>query len=185
MALARIRLIMHRPDLDHLPDTTLPGGYRMQRWRPGDMAHWAAVETAAGEFAGLTDARNRFDQDFGTAPQDLGERCLLLWCGQEAVGTAMAWFGELDGVAMGRLHWVGIIPNYQHRGLAKPLVSSALRAMRRWHTQAYLTTQTTSYRAVQIYLDLGFLPVDSGAEAAEGWRLMRDLLPRPQAIELY
>jgi ribosomal protein S18 acetylase RimI-like enzyme len=43
------------------------------------------------------------------------------------IGTAMAWSAELDGEAQGSLYWLSIIPEYQGKKLAKPLVSTVLK----------------------------------------------------------
>ena len=51
--------------------------------------------------------------------------------------------------------------------------------MKRFHETAYLTTQTTSFRGVAIYLDFGFLPVVEDEESRRGWRMLAELLKQP------
>jgi hypothetical protein len=46
------------------------------------------------------------------------------------------------------------------------------------HQTAYLTTQTTRYRAVNLYLNFSFVPFISTDKAAEGWELIEDVLRR-------
>ena len=58
----------------------------------------------------------------------------------------------------GRIHWVGIIPAFQGQGLSKPLLSAALARLTLDYRRAYLTTETTSYREINLYLSFGFMP---------------------------
>jgi GNAT superfamily N-acetyltransferase len=52
---------------------------------------------------------------------------------------------------------VAILPDYQGRGLSKPLLSQALRRL--WelgHTRAYLTTSAERMVALRLYERFGF-----------------------------
>ena len=110
------------------------------------------------------------------------ERCLLLESDRDGVvGTATAWHNpDFRGMDHGRLHWVAVTPAHQGRGLGRLLVVKALLLMRRWHARAYLTTQTTSWIAIHLYLDLGFVPYLAAPEQAEGWALLRREAPHPR-----
>jgi len=46
------------------------------------------------------------------------------------------------------------------------------------HQKAYLTTQTTSYPAVNLYLSFGFTPYLGAESATEGWVLLEEVLHR-------
>lgn len=89
------------------------------------------------------------------------ERCFFLETDAgRVIGTATAWHHpSFHGARYGRLHWVAIHPEFQGRKLAKPLVGAAMRRLAELHRRAYLTTQTTSWKAVKIYLDFGFEPL--------------------------
>lgn len=76
----------------------------------------------------------------------------------QAIGTASAWYGELNGEEMGRIHWVGIVPEHQGKKLAKPLLTFLLQQLASRHRKAYLKTQTTNLKAINAYLNLGFEP---------------------------
>jgi ribosomal protein S18 acetylase RimI-like enzyme len=84
----------------------------------------------------------------------------LLGPGGEPIGTATAWFdapqsGEEIGV--GRVHWVAIVPEFQGRGLAKPLLDSVLQMLRVCgHTRAVLLTDTRRPAAIALYEKFGF-----------------------------
>ncbi len=204
-----INVVMCRQHLGDLPGNQFPGGFSLRTFLEGDEDTWARIETAAGEFSTIDRAQARFREEFGGHEADLAERCLFLLNPQgRAIGTAMGWYGQgpeeqpqsrgdeapapvfedsaakvSNPHAWGRLHWVGIVPEWQARGLSKPLVAAAMRVLARHHDRAYLTTQTTSYVAVKVYLDFGFEPcvVDEGGR--RGWHLLAEMLRHPALAE--
>jgi len=177
--LKKISLTMVRDHLHGIPSLVCPAGYTIRTFRAGDAEHWARVEALAGEFPSRDEALREFEEEFGSRWRELEDRCFLLEENEGGViGTAMAWDGDLGGEVRGRVHWVGIVPAHQGRGLAKPLLSTVLERLARDHRSAFLTTQTTSYRAVNLYLNFGFVPYLTSAGDADGWRMMEDILQR-------
>lgn len=173
-------LTMALDDLARVPDLALPAGYQTRAYGAGDERHWARIEREAGEFADDARALARFAAEFGSHTGEMKERCLLLCAADGSpIGTTTAWYGEHGGQVIGRLHWVAIVPAFQGRGLSKPLVAAALARMRQWHDRAYLTTQTTSWIAVKVYLDFGFRPVFDRPDSGEAWALMARVLKHP------
>jgi GNAT superfamily N-acetyltransferase len=170
----------------NLPQFRLPGGFWIRTFRPGDEWDWARVEASAAEFGACAAARDHFEQEFGGKTDELGSRCHFLLTPQgRIIGTATAWYGhDVDHTFRGRLHWVGIEQEYQGRRLAKPLVSAVMNRLARLHRSVYLTTQTTSFKAIKVYLDFGFLPRVNSVEHLRGWKLMADLLKHP-SLERY
>lgn len=172
-------LTMVRPNMLDIPEAAMPEGYSIRTYRAGDEEHWARIEQAAGEFKSAEAALRRFREEFGGYTDAMEQRCLFVTDERgDPIGTTTAWFGELDGRVNGRIHWVAIVPEHQGKKLAKPLLSNALRTMAQFHDKAYLTTQTTSYIAVGMYLKYGFEPVIRTPECADGWKLMERLLGR-------
>jgi ribosomal protein S18 acetylase RimI-like enzyme len=173
-------LTMELDDVARVPVVELPEGFAFSLYAPGDEAAWARIEHQAGEFSDDQKALGHFAKEFGKREQEMRERCLFLRAPDgEAIGTSTAWYGERGGGVIGRLHWVAIVPRFQGRGLAKPLVSAAMALMRGRHASAYLTTQTTSWIAVKIYLDFGFRPVFDRPESGEAWAVMAAVLDHP------
>jgi ribosomal protein S18 acetylase RimI-like enzyme len=176
----RIPLWMLRGDLDDLPRFVCPPDVRLRTFVPGDEANWARVETLAGEFPDSAAALERFEHDYGAHRAELAHRCFLLEDRSgTVVGTATAWYGDFAGMLRGQVAWVGIAPAYQGRKLAKPLLSAVLQRLADDHTSAFLGTQTTSFQAINMYLDFGFVPFPRRATCAEGWALMERVLKRP------
>ena len=123
----------------------------------------------------------RFHKEFGPYLDEMSERCLFIENDQgEAIATTTAWVGDLkgDGELSGRIHWVGVVPEYQGRKLSKPLLSAAMKILARHHSKAYLTSQTTSYQAINMYLNFGFEPYLTEPSCQEAWDLMEETLQR-------
>lgn len=176
---AEIPLTMIRPHLQGIPDVALPAPYRIRSFRPGDEHLWAAIEWRAGEFPSQEQAELHFNREFGKHLDEMQLRCFILEDGPgTAVGTTTAWYNTLRGEPYGRIHWVAIVPEHQGRGLAKPLLSHAMKRLADFHDRAYLTTQTTSWKAIQMYLQFGFEPWVVEESCREGWAMMEELLQR-------
>ncbi|MDF2716699.1 MAG: hypothetical protein K0R28_3624, partial [Paenibacillus sp.] len=135
------------------------------------------IEHAVDEFKSTEAAMRRFTEEFAPHIAEMEKRCLFVIDAQGLpIGTTTAWYGLLNGNRIGRIHWVAVIPEHQGKKLSKPLLSAALRTLAQFHEQAYLTTQTTSYKAVGMYLNYGFEPVMQTPECTEGWKWIGRLL---------
>lgn len=174
----RIRLAMINDNILPCPLVPLPNGYTFRFFRPDDTEIWAQIVSQAGEFPTLEAAAARFSNEFTDHESQLRTRCLVLEADDnQPIGTAMGWYNKdfRDG-HYGRLHWVSIIPPYQGKGLARPLVTHTIHLMKPYHIKAYLTTQTTSYKGIKIYLDYGFRPLIQKKDCLEGWRIVEETL---------
>ena len=177
----RIKLAMVRKDLFNIPQYLLPTGFRIRLFEKGDEANWVRIETSVGEFIDEEAARQRFEKEFGPYLDEMTKRCLFIEDENgHAIATTTAWYGDLTdyGEGIGRIHWVGVVPEYQGRKLSKPLLSEALNLLARHHSKAYLTSQTTSYQAVNMYLNYGFEPYIMHPTCDEAWALMEKTLGR-------
>lgn len=175
----RLRLKMIRNNLKEIPENSLPAGFRFRFFEKGDEKTWARIETKVDEFDNENLALERFNAEFGGYIEEMTERCLFIENEHgEAIATTTAWYGDLRGKVEGRMHWVGVIPEYQGRGLAKPLLSEAMKTLKKYHETAYLTSQTTSYQAINMYLNYGFEPYLVTPTCEEAWTLMEETLKR-------
>lgn len=156
----------------------LPEGYHFRFFQDGDEQIWVKILTLAGEFATKQAATERFQNEFDQVRDHLKERMIFIVTeDNQAVGTAIGWYNEefKDG-CYGRLHWVSIVPEFQGRGLARPLVTKALKIMEEEHRKAYLTTRPRSYKGIKLYLDYGFKPLLTTETCIAGWNLVEELL---------
>ncbi|HZJ56625.1 MAG TPA: GNAT family N-acetyltransferase [Clostridia bacterium] len=176
----RIRMI-HNDIINSDADLALPEGYYFRDFEYGDETIWADIETAAGEFSSKAKALKRFSDEFGGLGTELAGRCFFLYDENHTpIGTSMGWYDkDFQGEEIGRLHWIAIVPGYQGRGLGKPLVAKAIRRIQKSHKRAYLTSQTTSWKAINMYLDFGFRPLYAFDDCPKAWELLADKLKHP------
>jgi len=171
---------MERPTLDDLPDCPLPSGFSTRWFRPGDDKTWIDIHDKAEKHVEISP--EVFSLEFGSDWELLGRRqCYLLDSASQAIATATAWFDDdYHGQPYGRLHWVAVVPEYQGRGLAKPLLKTVLRRMRELgHEKAYLRTSTARPVAVNLYKRFGFVPALRSEEDRAVWQQLNPLLPEP------
>lgn len=161
-------------------DIPLPEGYFIANYKDGDHLLWADIEVAAKEFSSIDKALERFSEyvDF---KQQLQSRCFFLYNSSgEAIGTSMGWYdNNFNGEKLGRLHWVAIKPEYQGRRLGKPMVAMALKRIQQSHDKAYLSSQTTSWKAINMYLDFGFRPLYFSENCKKAWEMLTEKLKHP------
>ena len=170
--------------LEDLPECPLPAGHAIVPYAPGDRAAWIAIERSARELSGEAQGLEVWAKYFAPWEDLLPERMFFVTdpAGEKAA-TATAWWDirrENDGVN-GMLHWVAVRRDVQGRGLAKPLILHTLRRMAELGCRrAVIPTQTTTWLACKVYLDLGFTPIPRNAERCRtGWRIVRTLTEHP------
>jgi len=153
--------------------------FLIRNYKKGEENFWAEVETAAGEFKTEKEALERFEKEFGTYKDEMEDRCFFVVHKESdrVIGTATAWYNnDFRGERYGRVHWVGIHPDFQGRKLAKPLLAAVMICLAKYHNKAYLTSQTTSYKAINMYLDFGFVPAIIDDEAMKTWKYLEEIL---------
>jgi len=151
---------MEREDLDHIPPVTLPDGYSIRPYEPGDKEHWLAIHHDAEKYIEATPTL--FTEQFGTEVEELRARQFYLCHGEEVVGTCSAWYEKSykDGT-WGRVHWLAIREAHQGKGLSKALLGHTLLVMKALgHTKAVLTTLRRRLVAVRLYENYGFRIVE-------------------------
>ncbi len=174
-------LNMIRPDLEGVPQFDLPEPFRLRLYRPGDEQHWYRTHLRSDPVNTYTP--ETFVRQFGTDAAELARRQYYLCDGpSDPIGTATAWFDK-DGV--GRVHWVLIVPEYQGRGLAKPMLSTVCNRLRELgHVRVRLGTDTRRLPAVSLYLKFGFVPRIESDEDRAAWRAVAARLPGPPLVEM-
>lgn len=159
----------------------IPDGYYIKKYRIGEESFWAEIESAAGEFKTENEALERFENEFGPYRDEMEKRCYFVMHKESgrAVGTTTAWYDDnYKGQNYGRIHWVGIHPDFQGRKLAKPMLATAMAYLAEYHDKAYLISNTTRYKAINMYLDFGFVPELENDESRKAWKLIEEVLGR-------
>ncbi len=178
-----VHVNMARDSLAGIPVHTLPAGYRLRTYRPGDEEVWTAIQRAAETFFEIKD--DLFERQFGGNRAALPGRMFFVETeAGRTVASASAWWEHDQNHPddRGRVHWVVVHPEHQRRGLTKPLLTQVMRRLAQEHTRAMLGTSTARLWAVKCYLDFGFYP--EPAELADpkildAWRSVQDVLRHP------
>ena len=137
---------------------------------------WARILVETG----MADSRERALECFREFRENLPltrERMLFVRDGAgDAVATATLWQSEWEGESLARIHWVGVLPAHEGKGIAKAMLS---RLFCRYDElgltgRVFLVTQSWSYPAIHIYQTYGFAPAPS--DPPEAWELIQKML---------
>lgn len=180
-------LLLQR-ELKELPACPLPAGYRFVLYRPGDRDAWIDIETSAREFTGYEQGLASWNRYYQGKDEELVQRMVFIENDrQEKVATATAFYNihREDPDGAGWLHWVAVRREYQGLGLSKPLITHTLQLMSSLgYTLAKIPTQTNTWLACKVYLDLGFRPIPANAvHSREGWQIVKTLTHHPALEE--
>ena len=172
-------LLLER-SLDGLPSVSLPEGYQFVFYKPGDRDIWIDIEKSAKEFTDYEQGRKAWDKYYGDNENILLNRMVFIEEKDgKKVATATAYYDitNRDKSGASWLHWVAVRREYQGKGLSKPLILYVLEIMRKLgYTHAKIPTQTTTWVACKVYLDLGFLPLPQNAvHSKKGWEIIKAL----------
>jgi ribosomal protein S18 acetylase RimI-like enzyme len=183
-----IPLSMIRANMANLPDLPLPTGYTMRLYRPGDELLWIDIVRSGERFINITDDKfqREFAQDMSSVVSGM---YFLVEPGGREIGTTTIWPAKNlkgDGLDYGRVHWVAIHPDFQGRGLCKPMLSFIMKRIAKQYERSVLGTSSGRTIALKCYLDFGFLPDLTWERAHEGWSEVKSVLKHPvlEAMDL-
>lgn len=158
----------------------LPAGYKFVPYSDGDRDSWIAIEMSAKEFTSYEQGLEAWNRYYANSVDILPQRMFFIENDKgEKIATATAFYDIYgrDTSGAGWLHWVAVKRDYQGKGLSKPLITHVLNIMKELgYTHAKIPTQTNTWLACKVYLELGFLPVKENLEHSyEGWRIIEAL----------
>lgn len=166
-------------DIFEVPQYELPKGYRFVPYSAKDRDTWIDIEMSAKEFISYEQGLEIWNRYYAARLGELPGRMFFIENDEgEKVATATAFYDiyrrdKNDGW----LYWVAVRREYQGKGLSKPLITYVLQVMNELgYTHAKIPTQTNTWLACKVYMDLGFLPVEENMERnREGWRIVKAL----------
>ena len=165
--------------LDDIKEKDLPSEYHYENYAPGDKAAWIAIEKSAKEFT--------TDEAGDAAWSKYFASHFVADSSGRKLATASAYFDIYTGDdgETGWLHWVAVHSDAQGKGLSKPLITHVLAHMKKLgYKRAVIPTQTNTWLACKLYLDLGFVPTKENAQSSRmGWRIIRTLTDHPALDE--
>ncbi|MDW7659664.1 MAG: GNAT family N-acetyltransferase [Bacillota bacterium] len=184
-----IGVLMEKFDTDNYPVYLLPAGYSFCLYRQGLEEDWCRLQLESKQVDSLEAAQRIFADEFVIRPDLLARQCFFVSDDRtnEIVGTASLWTGSHFGEERHRLHWVTVDTRYQGKGLAKALLTRVFDCYNEqdYSGYIYLTSQTWSYKALNLYASFGFLPYfgpkpanwksteDFARETETAWKLIR------------
>jgi GNAT superfamily N-acetyltransferase len=174
-----VPVTMIRAHLEDIPNYPVLAGYSARWYRPGDEQTWLDIWSAAEIYSVMKP--ETFTNDFGPPSPALEQRqCYIVDAQGRAVATASAWWlDDFEGQRYGLVHWVAVTPEYQGRGLSKPLLSIVCHRLRELgHERALLNTSAGRIPAIRLYRHFGFEPVIRNDEQAAVWQEIEAALER-------
>ena len=157
------KLMMVRKAGTPIPVFPLPDGFKYVFYKDGDDVDWARIETSVDEFSSEFAALLRFKEDFLPYAVELYRRLLFIENEDgKKIATANAWWSFVDDERRAWLHWVSVEAGYQGLGLGKAIVSRITQLLEEIEGDVdfYLSTQTWSYKAIDIYKKCGYEPTN-------------------------
>ena len=167
-------------DITRVPQYELPEGYRFVPYTDGDRDTWIDIEMSAREFVSYEQGLEAWNRYYAARLDELPDRMFFVETregGKVATATAFYDINGRDTSGDGWLHWVAVRREYQGKGLSKPLITYVLRVMDQLgYVHAKIPTQTTTWLACKVYMDLGFIPIEKNLEHnPEGWKIVKAL----------
>lgn len=167
-------------DITEVPQYDLPEGYKFVPYADNERDVWIDIEMSAKEFTSYEQGLEAWNRYYATKLDELPNRMFFVETNEgEKVATATAFYdiNGRDTSNDGWLHWVAVKREYQGKGLSKPLITYVLRVMNQLgHAHAKIPTQTNTWLACKVYMDLGFLPIKENMKHnCEGWRIIKAL----------
>jgi mycothiol synthase len=169
----RTQLIMVRKNLDDIPPTRLPKGYRIRSYEDGDPEALTPVFQECFDPGWSSDrVLKTFVEESVWSPY----RMCVLCRGLEVVGTATAWESR-ERPGHGMLHSLAILPGHRGKHLGLALGARVLDLLKGMgYADAWLATDDFRLPAIHVYLALGFEPVFTDGSHAERWEIVRHKL---------
>lgn len=175
------QLELYRKDLEGLPEISLPEGYSLRHYQPGDEEFWGRIMSKA--FSSFwTSARFKvyMKPHFGFQP----ERIIFLCYNHVPVGSASAY--QWPGIPRDRgyIHMLGVLENHCGQGFGHALALACLHRFREeGFRDAMLQTESFRLPAIKHYLRLGFKPVLVTEEQRGTWEEVLVGIGKEELIE--
>ena len=141
-------LYMARESMVELPSHELPPEYSFSVFCDDGCDRWYELFHHAEPVFDINDGL--LEQQFDEHLDSLRERCLFLMRGEVVVGSAIGWWNrDFLGERRGVLRLFAIHPNFQRKGLARPLLARTLRRLKESDQKCHLATYPERVTAIQ------------------------------------
>ena len=135
----------------------LPDGFSIVSYQCGYEKKWAKLEYGIGDFDSLEAAEKYFVETYLQNSELFPNILFLLNSGHDVVGSCIAWQDMQGENSVSSLHWLVVQERYQSIGLGRALGIAVMNIYaERGALPVYIHTQPWSWKAVLLYLSLGF-----------------------------
>lgn len=137
---------------------SLPKGYSFKMYDVGDEKHWAKLENKIGDFSSIEEAEMYFKTNYCNQIAELKNRCVFVVDTHgDIVGSCIAWHDSKDNDTVASLHWLVVSPEHQGKHIGLALCQKVMEIFSEYgETPIYIHTQPWSYKAILLYIKLGF-----------------------------
>lgn len=136
----------------------LPEGYSFKLYEVGDEKYWAKLETEIGDFSSVEEAEIYFKTNYCNQIDELKKRCVFVVDAfGDVIGSCIAWYDLKDNNTVASLHWLVVSPKHQGKHIGLALCQKVMDIFNRCgEAPVYIHTQPWSYKAILLYIKLGF-----------------------------
>lgn len=148
--------IMKCSDYRH-QEVKLPAGYTIVSYQSGYEKEWAKLECAIEDFGSLAEAEQYFVETYLQNPELFPNILFALDKDQIVVGSCIAWQDQKGVNRVSSLHWLVVQEQHQGIGLGRALCTAVMNIYDgHKDLPVYIHTQPWSWKAILLYLSLGF-----------------------------
>lgn len=139
-------------------EVILPNGFSIANYDKGYEKAWAELEFSVGDFDSLEEAENYFAASYMQNQELLLSNVRFLLNKDKAViGSCIAWQDKRKASYVSSLHWLIVDEEYHGMGLGKALCCEIMNIFEaQGQFPIYIHTQPWSWKAIFLYLSLGF-----------------------------
>lgn len=150
--------IILRCDCYQHREVILPNGFSIANYDKGYEKAWAELEFSVGDFDSLEEAENYFAASYMQNQELLLSNVRFLLNKDKAViGSCIAWQDKRKDSYASSLHWLIVDEEYHGMGLGKALCCEIMNIFEaQGQFPIYIHTQPWSWKAIFLYLSLGF-----------------------------
>ena len=137
---------------------SLPEGYNFKMYDVGDEKYWAKLEYEIGDFSSVEEAETYFRTNYCNQIYELKNRCVFVVDAYgDVVGSCIAWHDSKGNDMVASLHWLVVSPEHQGKHIGLALCQKVMDIFKEHdETPVYIHTQPWSYKAILLYIKLGF-----------------------------
>lgn len=159
---------------------SLPKGYTFEFFNSEqDVDAWADIHISSGEFTSKERAKDIFHLFYDKFKHELSKRCFFIVFENEKIATATISPTDEHGYKC-VIDWLAIKREFQGQGLGKPLISKCLQVAKELgYDKVLLHTQTHTWLAAKLYLDLGFELFLTNLDV-KGWQILKTITNHPK-----